>query len=184
VIRRHAACAGENSSRVYIPVTADAQGTHDIIHPGLQRRPGSAIHLAIRFAVLPPAVTKSPPAYRSPLPDIASAYTSAFIPLLKADQTDPSIWQCGWHCRRWRLRSLPRHKDCHLRQISVPARCCSPASQADHAVPSHLAIRAAGVVKLPPAYKFPPLSKIKAFMRPFIPPPTSDQAVPSSGRSG
>src|SRR5205823_9752504 len=46
-------------------------------------------HLAMLVAALPPAVVKSPPAYRS-LPDTASADTNWFIPEPKADQPMPS----------------------------------------------------------------------------------------------
>src|SRR5437867_2901762 len=45
-------------------------------------------HLAILVAASPPAVVKSPPAYRS-LPDTVSAYTPPFIPEPSADQLLP-----------------------------------------------------------------------------------------------
>ena len=46
-------------------------------------------HLAILFAVVPPAVVKSPPAYRFPLESMARALTVPFISGPSADHEVP-----------------------------------------------------------------------------------------------
>src|SRR6185295_8326126 len=49
-------------------------------------------HLAIRFTVTPPAVTKLPPAYRLPLPSTAKAPTELSMPVPRPTQFTPSHW--------------------------------------------------------------------------------------------
>ena len=56
------------------------------------------------LAAMPPAVVKSPPAYKL-LPDTASAYTESrlSIPEPSASNCSRSIWRCYWPraaCRR------------------------------------------------------------------------------------
>jgi hypothetical protein len=46
-------------------------------------------HFAILFTVVPPAVVKTPPAYRFPLESMARAFTVLFIPVPSPDHEVP-----------------------------------------------------------------------------------------------
>src|SRR6266567_1985753 len=94
----------------------------------------------------PPAVAKSPPAYRS-LPDTASALTSQFIPEPSADQLLPShlaMFVAGPPPAVVKLppayRSLPETASACTRREKSALSPPIPEPSADQLLPFHLAM--------------------------------------------